>query len=80
MTDDFLIDRLFRVIDIRYDLDLSEREFIKGLHVILRGNFDQQMEFCYKVYDLSGIRMIRREEIHQLLKGKEKKYYTLYLF
>ncbi|CAD5124281.1 DgyrCDS12573 [Dimorphilus gyrociliatus] len=69
MTDDFIIDRLFRVIDIRYDLDLSEREFIKGLHILLRGTFDQQMNFCYKVYDLSGIKMIRREEIYQLLKG-----------
>ncbi|KXJ28226.1 EF-hand calcium-binding domain-containing protein 1 [Exaiptasia diaphana] len=69
MTDDMLMDRVFRAFDKDTDSFIRMEDWVMGLSDFLRGNLDKRTEFCFNVYDLNGDSFISKEEIIQLLKN-----------
>lgn len=68
MTDDILMDRIFRAFDKDNDSNICMEEWIFGLSVFLRGTPEEQMSYCFNVYDLNSNGYITREEMFHMLK------------
>ncbi|GAB1606497.1 EF-hand calcium-binding domain-containing protein 1-like [Argonauta hians] len=68
MTNDILMDRVFRAFDKDNDSGICLEEWIGGLSVFLRGNNEEKITYCFDVYDLNGDGYISREEMFQMLK------------
>ncbi|CAL8068313.1 unnamed protein product [Calicophoron daubneyi] len=69
MTDDFLLDRVYRAFDINNDGGISALEWVQGLSVFLRGTPADKAKFSFTAYDLNSDGIITREEMFQLLKN-----------
>ncbi|KAK2536383.1 Efcab1 [Columba guinea] len=69
LTDDMMMDRVFRIFDTACDNCISVVEWVEGLSVFLRGTLDERIKFCFEVYDLNGDGYISREEMFQMLKN-----------
>ncbi|EDO34333.1 predicted protein [Nematostella vectensis] len=69
MTDDILMDRVFKAFDTNNDSSIDMDEWILGLSVFLRGTVEEQTKFCFDVYDLNSDAFISKEEIMHLLKN-----------
>ncbi|KAM9838149.1 calaxin [Aulostomus maculatus] len=69
MTDDMIMDRVFRTFDKDNDSFVSMREWIEGLSVFLRGTLDERIKYCFHVYDLNDDNYISREEMFHMLKN-----------
>ncbi|XP_010188086.1 PREDICTED: EF-hand calcium-binding domain-containing protein 1, partial [Mesitornis unicolor] len=69
MTDDVILDRVFRTFDKNKDSRISVVEWVEGLAVFLRGTLEERLKYCFEVYDLNGDGYISREEMFQLLKN-----------
>ncbi|KAG7261433.1 hypothetical protein CRUP_015570 [Coryphaenoides rupestris] len=69
MTDDMLMDGVFRAFDKDNDGFVSVREWTEGLSVFLRGTLDEKIKYCFDVYDLNGDGYISREEMFHMLKN-----------
>ncbi|RMX54779.1 calaxin-like [Pocillopora verrucosa] len=68
LTEDIIMDRVFRVFDEDNDGNLNMKEWVCGLSKFLKGTFKEQMDFCFNVYDLNGQGYILREQIQHMLK------------
>ncbi|XP_006002685.1 calaxin isoform X1 [Latimeria chalumnae] len=68
MTDDMIMDRVFRAFDKDNDSYVSIREWIEGLAIFLRGTLEEKMKYCFDVYDLNGDGYVSREEMFHMLK------------
>ncbi|XP_068584608.1 calaxin isoform X2 [Cebidichthys violaceus] len=68
ITDDIMMDRVFWTFDKDNDGLISMKEWIEGLSVFLRGTLDEQIQYCFHVYDLNGDGNISREEMYHVLK------------
>lgn len=72
MTDDILLDRVFRAFDKDSDNYVSQEEWVTGLSTFISDQSqhdDAVIKFCFTVYDLNGDGYISREEMFQLLKN-----------
>ncbi|KAM6142335.1 calaxin [Phoenicopterus ruber ruber] len=69
MTDDVIMDRVFRTFDRDNDSCVSVVEWVEGLSVFLRGTLEERIKYCFEVYDLNGDGYISREEMFQMLKN-----------
>lgn len=69
MTDDMLMDRVFRAFDRDNDNYINHDEWVLGLSVFLQGHLEEKTRYCFMVYDLNGDGYISREEMFQLLKS-----------
>uniref|UniRef100_A0A8B9I573 Calaxin n=1 Tax=Anser brachyrhynchus TaxID=132585 RepID=A0A8B9I573_9AVES len=69
MTDDMVMDRVFRTFDRDNDSCISVEEWVEGLSVFLRGTLEERIKYCFEVYDLNGDGYISREEMFQMLKN-----------
>ncbi|XP_041039261.1 calaxin isoform X4 [Cetorhinus maximus] len=69
MTDDMIMDRVFRAFDKDNDSYVNMREWIEGLSIFLRGTLDEKIKFCFDVFDLNGDGFISREEMFHMLKS-----------
>ncbi|NP_001134443.1 calaxin [Salmo salar] len=69
MTDDMIMDRVFRAFDKDNDSYVSVKEWIEGLSIFLRGTLDEKIKYCFDVYDLNGDGYISREEMFHMLKN-----------
>jgi len=69
MTDDIIMDRVFRVFDSDNDTNVSADEWVKGLSTFLKGNIDDHIRFCFNVFDMNADGFISRDEIFHLLKN-----------
>ncbi|CAL8296533.1 unnamed protein product [Lota lota] len=69
MTDDMLMDGVFRAFDKDNDSFVSVKEWTEGLSVFLRGTLDEKIKYCFDVYDLNGDGYISREEMFHMLKN-----------
>ncbi|KAK1880270.1 EF-hand calcium-binding domain containing protein 1 [Dissostichus eleginoides] len=54
MTDDMIMDGVFRTFDKDNDSFVSMKEWVEGLSVFLRGTLEEQIKYCFHVYDLNG--------------------------
>ncbi|KAK2182854.1 hypothetical protein NP493_333g02078, partial [Ridgeia piscesae] len=68
MTDDIIMDRVFKAFDRDNDSFVNMEDWVKGLSVFLRGSLEEQMHFCFEVYDLNSDGYISREEMFHMLK------------
>ncbi|XP_048849743.1 calaxin [Brienomyrus brachyistius] len=68
MTDDMIMDRVFRAFDKDNDSYINVKEWIEGLAVFLRGTLDEKIKYSFNVYDLNGDGYISREEMFHMLK------------
>uniref|UniRef100_H2YBN1 EF-hand domain-containing protein n=1 Tax=Ciona savignyi TaxID=51511 RepID=H2YBN1_CIOSA len=68
MTEDLLMDRVFRAFDKDSDSFISLIEWVEGLSIFLRGTQEEKIEYAFTVYDLNGDGYISREEMFQMLK------------
>lgn len=69
ITDDMIMDGVFRTFDKDNDGFLSVKEWIAGLSVLLRGTLDEKMKYCFTVYDLNSDGYISRDEMFHLLRN-----------
>lgn len=69
ITEDIILDRVFRAFDKDNDSYIIMEEWVKGMSVFLRGDLDEKIKFCFDVYDLNGDGHISREEMFTLLKS-----------
>uniref|UniRef100_A0A6I8PQY2 EF-hand domain-containing protein n=1 Tax=Ornithorhynchus anatinus TaxID=9258 RepID=A0A6I8PQY2_ORNAN len=69
MTDDMIMDRVFRAFDKDNDSSISAAEWVTGLSVFLRGTLEEKMKYCFDVYDLNSDGYISREEMFHMLKN-----------
>ncbi|ELU15013.1 hypothetical protein CAPTEDRAFT_207746 [Capitella teleta] len=68
MTDDILMDRVFKAFDKDNDSLVGPSEWVEGLSILLRGNMEEKIQFCFDVYDLNSDGYISREEMFHMLK------------
>jgi Ca2+-binding EF-hand superfamily protein len=68
MTDDLIMDRVFKAFDRDNDGYVSLEEWVRGLSVFLRGTMTEHVQFCFEVYDLHSDGYISRDEMFALLK------------
>merc|ERR1711981_39430 len=68
MTEDLLMDRVFRVFDKNSDSLIDDIEWVEGLAIFLRGDLQDKIAYAFVVYDLNGDGFISREEMFQMLK------------
>jgi len=68
MTDDILLDRIFKYFDDDNDGFINREEWILGLSVFMKGNEEEHIQYCFDIYDLNGDGMISREEMLNMLK------------
>ncbi|KAF7649444.1 hypothetical protein LDENG_00141400 [Lucifuga dentata] len=68
ITDDMMLDAVFRTFDKDNDGLVNMEEWIEGLSVLLRGTLDEKIKYCFYVYDLNGDKYISREEMLHMLK------------
>ncbi|XP_075067918.1 calaxin isoform X2 [Mixophyes fleayi] len=69
MTDDMIMDRVFRGFDKDNDGYISVTEWTEGLSVFLRGTLDEKIKYCFEIYDLNSDGFISREEMFHMLKN-----------
>ncbi|KAK2830304.1 hypothetical protein Q5P01_018235 [Channa striata] len=69
MTDDMIMDGVFRTFDKDNDSFVNMKEWIEGLSIFLRGTLDEKIKYCFHVYDLNGDKYISREEMFHMLKN-----------
>ncbi|XP_063777451.1 calaxin [Pseudophryne corroboree] len=69
MTDDMIMDRVFRGFDRDNDGCINVAEWVEGLSVFLRGTLDEKIKYCFEVYDLNSDGYISREEMFHMLKN-----------
>jgi Ca2+-binding EF-hand superfamily protein len=76
MTDDLIMDRVFKAFDKDSDSFVNMDEWVRGLSVFLRGTIDEHLKFCFEVYDFNGDGYISREEMFTCLKKSMVKQTT----
>ncbi|XP_004837590.1 EF-hand calcium-binding domain-containing protein 1 isoform X2 [Heterocephalus glaber] len=69
MTDDMIMDRVFRGFDKDNDGNINVTEWVNGLSLFLRGSLEEKMKYCFEVFDLNGDGFISKEEMFHLLKN-----------
>lgn len=60
MSDDVIMDRVFRAFDTDNDAYVSSHEMISGLSVFLRGAIKEKADYCFNVYDMNSDGYISR--------------------
>ena len=53
MTDDILMDRIFKFFDTKSDGTITREEWILGLNVLLKGTTEEQTTYSFSIYDLN---------------------------
>lgn len=69
MTDDMIMDRVFRGFDKDNDGSVNVLEWVYGLSLFLRGTLEEKMKYCFDVFDLNGDGFISKEEMFHMLKN-----------
>jgi len=69
MTEDILMDRVFKAFDKDSDSIVGINEWVEGLAVLLRGTLPEKIQYAFEVFDLNGDGHISREEMFQMLKS-----------
>lgn len=67
LADDLLIERIFSALD-SITSTVPLRNWIMALSLFLRGSLKQKIDFCFRVYDISGKNEIRREHMVNLMR------------
>ncbi|XP_072392590.1 calaxin [Diabrotica undecimpunctata] len=69
VTEHMLMDRIFCVWDKHNCGLITVENWFKGLSLFLRGTIQDQIKYCFAVYDLNGDGFITKDEMFQLLRN-----------
>ncbi|GFO46426.1 EF-hand calcium-binding domain-containing protein 1 [Plakobranchus ocellatus] len=69
ITDDILMDRVFRAFDKKSTGTLKLEDYVQGIGKFLNGTTEDHVQLCFDAYDLNNDNYISREEMFQLLKS-----------
>jgi Ca2+-binding EF-hand superfamily protein len=69
ISDTFILDRIFRVVDLNGNEVIDGDEFVRCLSIMMRGTIDELLSFSYDVYDVNGDRSLARDELFMCLDG-----------
>lgn len=67
MADDALVQRIFSALD-QITSTVSLKKWIGAMSIFLRGTFEEQIQYCFKVYDMSEKGFIRRDQMIHLMR------------
>jgi len=69
MCDDFMMDRTFHSFASQKDYDqrVTVDLWVQGMSVFLRGDLEEKISFCFRVYDINMNEEISRDEMYTLL-------------
>ncbi|KAG5175768.1 hypothetical protein JKP88DRAFT_172109 [Tribonema minus] len=62
-------ERLFAVFDTKRSGKVDFEEFVCGLAVTCRGDWDQKVDFIFSLYDVHGTGAVSREELTALVSA-----------
>ena len=68
VTDDILLDQIFKFFNEEMDADITREEWVLGFNVFLKGTEEEQTQYCFKIYDINGDGHITKEEMLTLMK------------
>ena len=68
MTDDVLLDQIFKYFNSEHDADITREEWVEGFYVFLKGTEEEQTQYCFKIYDINDDGFITKEEMLTLMK------------
>ncbi|CAB4068389.1 EF-hand calcium-binding domain-containing protein 1 [Lepeophtheirus salmonis] len=68
MTDDIILDRIYKYFDMDNDGIIGREEWVLGLSVFLKGTPQEHIRYCFHIYDLNGDDCITKEEMLTMLK------------
>ncbi|KAK6619628.1 hypothetical protein RUM43_012385 [Polyplax serrata] len=66
---DELYDKIYNRFDQHRAMQVNLETWATGLSVLLRGNLQEKLDFCWKVYDLYGTGYISRELMFHYMKN-----------
>lgn len=67
ITDDFLIDRAFFALDGGTSAYVTLETWLETMSLFLRGTLKEKINYCFKVYDTRGDKIIRKKEMLMLM-------------
>ncbi|XP_023310280.1 EF-hand calcium-binding domain-containing protein 1-like [Anoplophora glabripennis] len=68
MTEDYLMDRIFYTLDKGPSPYMTMETWAASLSLFLKGTLEEKMQYCYKVYDALGEKLLGRETMFHLLR------------
>lgn len=68
VDDSTLLDRMFSMFEIDRTRLMNVSSLIQALSLLLKGSQQEQIDFCFEVYDLNGNGVISRTEMMTLLE------------
>ncbi|CAG7817619.1 unnamed protein product [Allacma fusca] len=67
ITDDIMLDQMFHYFDADGEGFISFSEWVQILSIFLRGTFEEQIKYCFNIYDLDFNGTVERKEIMTLV-------------
>ena len=68
LNDKRFFERIFKTFDIEKDGVVSRGEWVRGMSIFLLGTGQEQILYCFTVYDMNGDGFITKEEMTTLLQ------------
>ncbi|XP_055629628.1 calaxin-like [Toxorhynchites rutilus septentrionalis] len=68
ISDSVIVGRIYTALDKGATTHVTMETWVQTLSLFLRGTLEEKIKHCYKVYDIVGEKMIRREHMMVLLK------------
>jgi Ca2+-binding EF-hand superfamily protein len=72
MTDDLIMDRIFKAFDKDVDGFINMEDWVRGMSIFIRGTMEERQKFCFEVYDFNADGYLTRDEIFTFLKKSVK--------
>ena len=72
INDKRIYERIFKTFDINKDTFISRSEWVRGMNIFLLGDGEEQIAYCFSVYDLYGEGCITKEGMTTLLQNSLK--------
>ncbi|XP_001647702.2 EF-hand calcium-binding domain-containing protein 1 [Aedes aegypti] len=69
MADNVMLGRIFAALDKGATSYVTMETWVHTLSLFLRGTFEEKLKYCFKVYDIQGEGMIRRDHMMLLLRS-----------
>ncbi|XP_058832738.1 calaxin-like [Topomyia yanbarensis] len=69
ISDGVTVARIYNALDKGVTSHVTMEQWVLMLSLFLRGTIDEKIDHCFKVYDIGGEGVIRREHMLVLLKG-----------
>ncbi|XP_062555548.1 calaxin-like [Armigeres subalbatus] len=69
MSDNVMLRRIYAALDKGATSYVTMETWIQTLSLFLRGTFEEKIKYCFKVYDIQGEGLIRRDHMMLLMRS-----------